>query len=162
MVKEIEDKGQTAQTSQRALCLCLARPLGGSVASPILSNFQLPFVSVQLNLVFIFFLFAPPLYPHPPSPPLISQNPLPTFPLSSPPPGFVQLDEGRKIVFAPGYSVPLTVVKSDGGFTYDTSDLAALHHRLFEEKADIIIYVVDSGQVGRATETQEIAQVFCC
>lgn len=74
----------------------------------------------------------------------------------------MQLDEGRKIVFAPGFSVPLTVVKSDGGYTYDTSDLAALHNRLFDEKADIIIYVVDSGQVGGATKTQEITQVFCC
>uniref|UniRef100_A0ACB8EJM1 Uncharacterized protein n=1 Tax=Sphaerodactylus townsendi TaxID=933632 RepID=A0ACB8EJM1_9SAUR len=60
--------------------------------------------------------------------------------------GFVQVDDGRKIVFVPGCSIPLTVVKSDGGFTYDTSDLAALKQRLFEEKADIIIYVVDSGQ----------------
>ncbi|XP_067088269.1 arginine--tRNA ligase, cytoplasmic [Osmerus mordax] len=60
--------------------------------------------------------------------------------------GLAQMDEGRKIVFSPGYSVPLTVVKSDGGFTYDTSDLAALRQRLFLEKADIIIYVTDSGQ----------------
>lgn len=60
----------------------------------------------------------------------------------------MELDEGRKIVFAPGQSVPLTIVKSDGGYTYDTSDLAALHQRLFEEKADVIIYVTDSGQVG--------------
>ncbi|MCI4386309.1 hypothetical protein PGIGA_G00060930 [Pangasianodon gigas] len=60
--------------------------------------------------------------------------------------GLVELDEGRKIIFAPGQSIPLTVVKSDGGYTYDTSDLAALHQRLFEEKADIIIYVTDSGQ----------------
>lgn len=51
-------------------------------------------------------------------------------------------------MFAPGQSLPLTIVKSDGGYTYDTSDLAALHQRLFEEKADIIIYVTDSGQVG--------------
>uniref|UniRef100_A0A674NAD3 Arginine--tRNA ligase, cytoplasmic n=1 Tax=Takifugu rubripes TaxID=31033 RepID=A0A674NAD3_TAKRU len=60
--------------------------------------------------------------------------------------GFAQLDEGRKIIFAPGQSLPLTIVKSDGGYTYDTSDLAAIHQRLFEEKADIIIYVTDSGQ----------------
>ncbi|XP_060792493.1 arginine--tRNA ligase, cytoplasmic [Neoarius graeffei] len=60
--------------------------------------------------------------------------------------GLVELDEGRKIIFAPGQAVPLTVVKSDGGYTYDTSDLAALHQRLFDEKADIIIYVTDSGQ----------------
>lgn len=61
--------------------------------------------------------------------------------------GFVQVDDGRKIVFVPGCSIPLTIVKSDGGYTYDTSDLAALKQRLFEEKADMIIYVVDSGQV---------------
>lgn len=50
-------------------------------------------------------------------------------------------------MFAPGQSIPLTIVKSDGGYTYDTSDLAAIRHRLFDEKADIIIYVTDSGQV---------------
>lgn len=61
--------------------------------------------------------------------------------------GFVQVDDGRKIVFVPGCSIPLTIVKSDGGYTYDTSDLAALKQRLIEEKANMIIYVVDSGQV---------------
>ncbi|KAG5843255.1 hypothetical protein ANANG_G00148830 [Anguilla anguilla] len=60
--------------------------------------------------------------------------------------GLVKLEEGRKLVFVPGQSIPLTVVKSDGGYTYDTSDLAALRQRLFEEKADIIVYVTDSGQ----------------
>ena len=44
--------------------------------------------------------------------------------------GMLELDEGRKICWPPGMTVPLTVVKSDGGFTYDTSDMAALHHRL--------------------------------
>lgn len=62
-------------------------------------------------------------------------------------PGFVQVDDGRKIVFVPGCSIPLTIVKSDGGYTYDTSDLAAIKQRLHEEKADMIIYVVDNGQV---------------
>ena len=47
--------------------------------------------------------------------------------------------------------MPLTVVKTDGGYTYDTSDLAALRHRLEEEKADWILYVVDQGQVRQKT-----------
>lgn len=64
--------------------------------------------------------------------------------------GFVQVDDGRKVVFVPGFPVPLTIMKSDGGYTYDTSDLAALKHRLCEEKGDILIYVVDSGQVSSA------------
>jgi arginyl-tRNA synthetase len=59
----------------------------------------------------------------------------------------VQLDEGRKIVFPPGRSIPLTIVKSDGGYTYDTSDLAAIKNRLIDEKGDILLYVIDAGQV---------------
>lgn len=57
------------------------------------------------------------------------------------------MDEGRKIMFVPGHPVPLTVVKSDGGFTYDTSDLAAIRHRIVDEGCDWLIYVVDAGQV---------------
>ncbi|MBN3290579.1 SYRC protein, partial [Polypterus senegalus] len=60
--------------------------------------------------------------------------------------GLVEVDDGRKVVFPPGCSIPLTIEKSDGGYTYDTSDLAALKQRIFDEKADIIIYVTDSGQ----------------
>ncbi|VDN24987.1 unnamed protein product [Gongylonema pulchrum] len=59
--------------------------------------------------------------------------------------GELEFDEGRKILRV-GDEVPLTVVKSDGGFTYDTSDLAALKQRLHVEKADWVIYVVDAGQ----------------
>ncbi len=60
--------------------------------------------------------------------------------------GVLEEDEGRKIMFAPGQQVPLTVVKSDGGYTYDTSDMAALRQRVDEEKANRIVYVTDLGQ----------------
>lgn len=60
--------------------------------------------------------------------------------------GMLEVDEGRKICWPPGMTVPLTIVKSDGGFTYDTSDMAALRHRLRDEHADMIFYVVDQGQ----------------
>lgn len=50
-------------------------------------------------------------------------------------------------MFIPDQPIPLTLVKSDGGYTYDTSDMAAIQYRLDEEKADWILYVVDSGQV---------------
>ena len=56
------------------------------------------------------------------------------------------MEEGRKLVFLPGLQIPLTVVKSDGGFTYDTSDLTALKQRIEVEKGDWLIYVVDAGQ----------------
>ena len=39
------------------------------------------------------------------------------------------------------------LVKTDGAFTYDTSDMTALKHRVKMEKGDWLIYVVDSGQV---------------
>lgn len=61
--------------------------------------------------------------------------------------GFLEEDEGRKIMWGEkGVGVPLTIVKSDGGFTYDTSDMAAIKHRLEEDKADWIIYITDGGQ----------------
>lgn len=38
------------------------------------------------------------------------------------------------------------IQKSDGGFGYATTDLAALRHRVNEEKCDRIVYVTDVGQ----------------
>lgn len=61
--------------------------------------------------------------------------------------GVLEEDEGRKIMFAEGQSIPLTVVKSDGGFTYDTSDMAAIKQRIEEEKGDRLVYVTDGGQL---------------
>lgn len=42
--------------------------------------------------------------------------------------------------------IPFTIVKSDGGFTYDTSDMATIQYRINEQKGDWIIYVTDAGQ----------------
>uniref|UniRef100_A0A182K960 Probable arginine--tRNA ligase, cytoplasmic n=1 Tax=Anopheles christyi TaxID=43041 RepID=A0A182K960_9DIPT len=71
--------------------------------------------------------------------------------------GFLEADEGRLIMWGEDRAgIPLTVVKSDGGFTYDTSDMAAIKQRLNEEKADWLIYVTDAGQ---ATHFQTI---FSC
>ncbi len=66
--------------------------------------------------------------------------------------GIVSLSEGAKCVFLEGFvskrnkPLPLIVQKSDGGFNYATTDLAALKHRIWVEKADQIILVVDQGQ----------------
>lgn len=40
----------------------------------------------------------------------------------------------------------LTIIKSDGGYTYDTTDVAALWYRLCILDMDKVYYVVDSGQ----------------
>ena len=52
------------------------------------------------------------------------------------------LDDGRYIYFPKDCEIPMTLIKSDGGFTYDTSDLACLKYRLDHENADRILYRV--------------------
>lgn len=70
--------------------------------------------------------------------------------------GFLKEEDGRKLFFTPTSSIPLTIVKSDGGYTYDTSDMACIKYRVQEQKADRVIYVVDGGQ-GLHLET-----IFAC
>ncbi|EPY34484.1 arginyl-tRNA synthetase [Strigomonas culicis] len=49
-------------------------------------------------------------------------------------------------ISVPRFSFPLMVVKSDGGFTYDTTDMAAMYHRFVMEKNNRVIYCTDVGQ----------------
>ena len=66
--------------------------------------------------------------------------------------GLAVVDEGALCVFPPGFTgrdgkpFPLMVRKSDGGFAYDATDLAALRHRVCELGADRVVYVVDARQ----------------
>lgn len=55
-------------------------------------------------------------------------------------------NDGATCVFVPKQKVPLIIQKSDGGFNYDTTDMAALRYRVNEKKADRIVYVTDKGQ----------------
>lgn len=54
--------------------------------------------------------------------------------------------KGALCVFVPKHNVPLMVKKSDGGFNYDTTDMAAVRYRVDKIKANRIIYVTDIGQ----------------
>jgi arginyl-tRNA synthetase len=59
----------------------------------------------------------------------------------------IQIEEGgAKCVFVASYKVPLMLQKSDGGFGYDSTDMAALKYRLQELKAQRIIYITDFTQ----------------
>lgn len=66
--------------------------------------------------------------------------------------GLVTLSDGAKCIFLEGYKnregepLPLMIQKSDGGYNYDTTDLAAIYHRIVDEKASRLIYVTDLGQ----------------
>ena len=58
----------------------------------------------------------------------------------------VTVSDGAKCVFHEGIRIPLMIQKSDGGYNYDTTDMAAILHRIQEEKADRIIVITDAGQ----------------
>ena len=64
----------------------------------------------------------------------------------------ITISDGAKCIFMEGFvnregnPLPLMVQKSDGGFNYDTTDLAGFRHRCQDEKAKRIIIVTDSGQ----------------
>ena len=60
--------------------------------------------------------------------------------------GLIKEDKGAKCIFVPKKKLPLMVVKSDGGFNYDTTDMAAANYRLNELKANRIVYLTDVGQ----------------
>jgi arginyl-tRNA synthetase len=59
---------------------------------------------------------------------------------------FAVEDKGALCMFIPDKQIPLMVRKSDGGFNYDTTDLAAARYRLKELNADRLIYITDVGQ----------------
>ena len=60
--------------------------------------------------------------------------------------GIAVQDDGALCIFTEGSPVPLICKKSDGGFNYASTDLAALRHRTQVENADWIIYVTDVSQ----------------
>lgn len=66
--------------------------------------------------------------------------------------GLVQISDGAKCIFLEGFQnregkmLPLMIQKSDGGYNYDTTDMAAIKHRIEVEKGDRLIYVTDAGQ----------------
>jgi arginyl-tRNA synthetase len=64
----------------------------------------------------------------------------------------VQISDGAKCIFLEGFQnregepLPLMVQKSDGGYNYDTTDMATIYHRIHIERGDRLIYVTDAGQ----------------
>jgi arginyl-tRNA synthetase len=74
--------------------------------------------------------------------------------------GLIVEDEGAKCVFLEGFTnkegnpLPLIVQKSDGGYNYATTDLAAIRYRVQVDKAQRVIYPVG------AEQTNHFAQIF--
>ncbi len=78
--------------------------------------------------------------------------------------GLLVEDQGAKCVFLEGYTnkngdpQPLIIQKSDGGFNYATTDLAALRYRIQQDHADRIIYVTDAGQATHFAQFFQVAR----
>jgi arginyl-tRNA synthetase len=66
--------------------------------------------------------------------------------------GLIQISDGAKCVFLEGFQnregnpLPVMIQKSDGGYNYDTTEVAAFVQRIEEEKADRIIILTDASQ----------------
>ena len=72
-------------------------------------------------------------------------------------------DQGAKCVFLDGFTnkqgepLPLIVQKSDGGYNYATTDLAAIKYRTKQDQATRIIYVTDAGQANHFAQVFQVA-----
>jgi arginyl-tRNA synthetase len=66
--------------------------------------------------------------------------------------GLVKVSDGAECIFLEGFVnregdlLPLMIQKSDGGYNYSATDMAAIRQRIQVEHADRIIYVTDAGQ----------------
>ncbi|MFM9264729.1 arginine--tRNA ligase [Tychonema sp. BBK16] len=78
--------------------------------------------------------------------------------------GLLVESDGAKCVFVDGFTnkegepLPLIVQKSDGGYNYATTDLAAIRYRIKEDGAKRIIYVTDSGQANHFAQVFAVAR----
>ena len=74
--------------------------------------------------------------------------------------GLLVEDQGAKCVFLEGFTnkegkpLPLIVQKSDGGYNYATTDLAAIRYRVKEDRVQRVIYPVGAEQINH------FAQIF--
>ena len=78
--------------------------------------------------------------------------------------GLLEENQGAKCVFLDGFTnreghpLPLIVQKSDGGYNYATTDLAALGYRIQKDEAKRIVYVTDEGQSNHFTQFFQVAR----
>lgn len=78
--------------------------------------------------------------------------------------GLLVENQGAKCVFLEGFTnkegepLPLIVQKTDGGYNYATTDLAAIRHRIEKEQATRLIYVTDAGQANHFAQVWQVAR----
>ncbi len=78
--------------------------------------------------------------------------------------GLLVTDQGAQCVFLEGFTnkegapLPLIVQKSDGGYNYATTDLAAIRYRVQQDGAERILYLTDIGQANHFAQVFQVAQ----
>ncbi|MDY6807080.1 MAG: arginine--tRNA ligase [Cyanobacteriota bacterium] len=78
--------------------------------------------------------------------------------------GLLEENQGAQCVFTEGFTnkdgepLPLIVQKTDGGYNYATTDLAAVRHRIEKEGAKRLIYVTDAGQGNHFAQVWQVAR----
>ncbi|MGB3614747.1 MAG: arginine--tRNA ligase [Elainellaceae cyanobacterium] len=78
--------------------------------------------------------------------------------------GLLVKDQGAQVVFLEGFTnkagnpLPLIVQKTDGGYNYATTDLAAIRYRLQQDGAQRMIYVTDAGQGSHFAQVFQVAR----
>ena len=77
--------------------------------------------------------------------------------------GLLESSDGAKVVFLEGFKnregepLPLIVQKSDGGYNYATTDIAALRYRIRKDEAKRLIYVTDAVQANHFAGVFQVA-----
>jgi arginyl-tRNA synthetase len=78
--------------------------------------------------------------------------------------GLLVEDQGAKCVFLEGFTnregnpLPLIIQKSDGGYNYATTDLAAIRYRVQQDHGDRLIYITDAGQANHFAQVFQVAR----
>jgi arginyl-tRNA synthetase len=79
--------------------------------------------------------------------------------------GLLVESNGAQCVFLDGFvnregdPLPLIVQKTDGGYNYATTDLAAVRYRIEIDRTDRIIYITDSGQADHFAQVFQVARL---
>jgi arginyl-tRNA synthetase len=78
--------------------------------------------------------------------------------------GLLVESNGAQCVFVDGFinregdPLPLIIQKTDGGYNYATTDLAAIRYRIQTDQANRIIYITDAGQSDHFAQVFQVAQ----
>jgi arginyl-tRNA synthetase len=79
--------------------------------------------------------------------------------------GLLVESNGAQCVFLDGFvnregdPLPLIIQKTDGGYNYATTDLAAIRYRIEIDRTDRIIYITDAGQADHFAQVFQVARL---